>query len=388
MRRSFYISSIVAVALFSGCGGSSSADKTAPSLSSSKYIYNGVLEDTNIEVTLISDDAKAQFLETRPEATISGNKMTFVAPPFVEGSSNKYVVPVTAKDEAGNESAPREFIFNVIENDTRTYAADASIVAEVGDKTFTSSGSGSFLVGPTGLLWVDEISPLLSYSDAVEHCTNRGSGFRMPSRTELLNTINYDLDGANDVSLLDEDFAISRAGTGENKVETSWAAKEGNVYFQVNNFSGVDVRANASDEHRVRCVKGAAAGAHDIVPTTGNPNTITDNTTGLEWTKVIISGIGKTYATQDNAESFCPNGFRLPSINELRSIFDYSSSNQVSTLIAPDGSSLPADTYNIWSSTKFTNKTGTDAYFTILNNQNTSIRADEDNQTAYVTCVK
>jgi hypothetical protein len=262
------------------------------------------------------------------------------------------------------------------------------VVAEVGDKKFTLSSGRSFLVGPTGLLWVDEITPLMSYDDAAIYCQSKGAGFRLAFRTELLNTINYELDGTSDVSLLDKDFARSRAGTGKNKVETSWAAKEGSIYYQVNNFSGADVRADATAEHRVRCVKGTPAGSHTFTIDSNSSN-IKDLTTKLEWTVINndLEDVNRTYGEQSEAASFCPADFDIPTINQLRSIFSYSNS-ELYTGIAPDGSSLEADTYNIWSSTEYTNKSGTRAYFTMLNEQNTSIRSDEDSQTAFVTCVK
>ena len=132
MKKSFsYLSFITAITLLSGCGGSSSTatDTIAPSLSSSKYIYENVAESNDISIQLISDDASAQFVETSNLARIDGDKLIFTAPAFMTGSSNSYKIEVVAKDNVGNESSPKEFTFNVIEVNAGTYAADASIVA-------------------------------------------------------------------------------------------------------------------------------------------------------------------------------------------------------------------------------------------------------------------
>jgi len=367
MKKSFiYISLVVAGALFNGCGGSSTpVDNIAPSLTSDKYVYENVLEGTDVRVTLISDDLEADFFETSSLANIQGSTLTFTAPSFVVGGANSYSVKVTAKDEAGNESPPKEFTFTVSENNTETYEANRSIVAPVGDKTFTSEGA--YLVGPTGLLWVDEVSDLMTYNDAETYCTNRGTDFRVASRTELLNTINYELDGTESVSLLDEDFSISRAGN----VASSWASSENGKYYIVNNFSGVDANVSATDLHRVRCVKGTSAGRHTFRESGTN---FIDNDTGLEWRVIDV--------TQAKFVDFvCPDGFNIPTINQLRSIYDYDTGRLNSDI-------APMDSGTIWSSTEWTNKVGTKAYYIMLNEKTTSIRTDEYNLTAYGACVK
>ncbi len=385
MKKSLpYISLLVAVALFNGCGGSTAAenvDNTAPLLSSDKYVYENVLEGTNVPVTLISDDLEADFFESSSSADIQGSTLTFTAPTFIVGNSNSYTVEVTAKDKVGNESAVKEFTFTVIEANNGTYEADASIVVAIGDKTFTSDGS--YLVGPTGLLWEDLDTPLMTYNAASSYCI--GKGFRLPTRFELLNLIDYtNNDGVNTI-ILDDNLQFPRG--------TSWAALENSNYFAVNNVTGADVNVSMSEEHRVRCVKGTIASMHTFTIDDTNNSIVHDTTTGLDWTKIEA-----TSRSHGNAQLYCSSlsgSWSLPTINELRSIMD-ETTNTIPESIA----SLAIPITRIWSSTQYLNDSSTQ-YYTLIkdyDNRDTSVLSEglsftdmnniEQNITLFVTCTK
>jgi len=90
---------------------------------------------------------------------------------------------------------------------------------------------------------------------------------------------------------------------------------------------------------------------------TDNGNgTITDNATGLMWTKTSMPG-GTWYDAINTCENLTLAGYtdwRLPNIKELESIVDYSQSNNVPGQATIDNTKFVCERGLYWSSTTYT----------------------------------
>jgi len=382
MKKNLLTFSFVAtVALFTGCGGGSggSSDTTAPKFTNTTFSFS-VDELTVKTVDLdAEDESTVKFIETKDDgddATISGNKLTFTAPSYVEGGveNNTYKITVTAKDSAGNET-PKIFTFIVRNVITDNIKADASYFAPIGGQTFSTEGS--YIKDGSGLLWQDADSGEKTYDDAEAYCD--AQGLRLPTRGEFLNLMDYTKgDNSENISLVYNNFTIYSS----NSFDASWVEKVDNELRVVNHKSGADTNTSTNMDQRVLCVYGDKADAHTIV----DGSTVKDNTTGLEWTKITST----SYDTHINAAGKCPAGFGLPTINQLRSIIV---NNRISELVAPIADPVVGSgNYSIWSSTEVKNDANAStlgkAYYTIDINAKSGVTSDRESQTHHITCVK
>ncbi len=375
MKRSLtYVSFVTAIALFSGCGSSRTTpapppvvDTTAPVFTNTTSLFTVVEGTIAVPVTLTTDDANAIFSEDSANAAISGSTLTFTAP--LVNADTPFSVTVTARDAAGN-SATKVFTFTVTDVPA---AQNYAYVADIGDKDFNTTAETDILRGSSGLLWrdVDSAGDVgdLNRTAAITYCGL--VGYRLPTRTELLYTLNYDQDHTQPAdennTLLDAQF-INNAD-----VSTVWTDSNNYYVHVVGGFDSLD--NNLSAHRAVICVQGASEVDHNI---TEAGNIVTDNSTGYEWTIVDLDPANRdTFAT---APGSCPVGFSLPNINDLRSIFNYT--NNTLTEIVPAGNSI-----SVWSSTE--NSKEADQYLIMdLNKPGLPIALADDTEIHYVTCVK
>lgn len=374
------LSLATSLVLMSGCGGSSSSpaeptDTTAPTITNATSEYT-VVEGATQTVTLTASET-VSYSDDSAETTISGSTLTFTAPAYSSEGGNTYTVTVTATDTA-DLTGTKTFTFTVTED--VTYAADASVVVPTSGQTFTTVDPNG-VVDATGLLWQDASSAAMTYTAAVDYCSN--AGYRLPSRNELMNILDYSAGSAvTDTPLIYSDYFDVTA-------QSLWVAQEGSTYYTVNTISGGDsVVADPTIERSVLCVSGTAAGAHTIAVSDTNSSIYVDSTTGYEWTVIDSTNYISTYGAYADAAGLCPTGFALPTINDLRSIYDFANNKLFG--IAPG--TVTADTYTIWSSTQVTN-TADSQHHVIFNDRAAStitraISSDTDDQTHYVTCVK
>ncbi len=380
MKKSFLFGSVVAtIALLSGCGGSSGvvADKTAPNFTNTDYSFD-IDEGTDKSVSLTANETGVSFTEDSAEAAINGLNLVFNAPNFNSSGENSYTVNVIAKDEAGNASAAKAFTFNVKAVITESYEFNSSYVAPIGGKDFEPKGGN--LEDPSGLLWDDTVSTRMSYDAAKTYCEAKGTGWRMPTRAEFLNVIDYSKVTTTG-SLIDSDFSNYSA----NAVEVSWVENLTSDKYVVNHADGTDSTPGNNLDYNVLCVYGDKdSTAHTF---TSNK----DDVTGLTWTTINASN---TPSTHIDAVSGCANevpmgDWHLPTINELRSIINYNT-NTIPASIA-SGTPTNPNTYFIWSSTPAKDRNSNNTYYTVyLDGVNTKagVISDEHNMTHYFTCVK
>jgi len=381
MKKNLLFGSVVlAITLLSGCGssGSSSAsDTTPPKFTNTTYSFV-VNEGVDKSVPLITDEAGVTFSEDSAEAEIDGTNLVFHAPNFNSSGTNTYTVNVTATDKAGNKSQAQVFTFDVKEAITNSYKFNPSYIADTGDKSFTNVGG--HLEDPSGLLWDDIVSNVMSYDAAKNYCESKGTGWRIPTRAEFLNVIDYSKVSSNG-SLIDSDFS----NYSDNSVEVSWVENITSEKYVVNHIDGTDITFGNDLNHTVLCVYGDKnTTAHTLIPDGVNYK---DTITGLIWTKIDTT----QPSTYNDAVTGCPNGFSLPTINQLRSIIDYNTntiSNDIATAL-PSGSN--PNTYFIWSSTQGKDRDSNSTHYTIYldgNYTKAGVWLDVDTMTHYYTCVK
>ena len=375
MKKSLsYLSLVTVVVLLGGCGGSDGggSDVDAPKFTNSTYMFTP--DELKKETVELSANESVTFTENSSDATITGSSLIFTAPSYVVGGTNSYKVTVTAKDAAGN-LATKDFTFNVQNVITETYEANASYVAPIGNKDFVAA-EGNLKDG-SGLLWKDGDSGTLTYENAKSYC-ERNAGWRLPTRGELLNLMDYSKgNNTGTKSLIDSSFT---AFSNDN-FDASWVEKIGDDKIVVNHKSGGDTQSGtgADFEHRVMCVYGEKADSHDF-------EGLKDNTTGLEWSEITNA----TYGDYSDIANICTGEYSLPTINELRSIIV---DNRIRSEVAPtEDPRIGSTSYSIWSATEVKNDANATtlgkAYYVIDIKEKSGVTSDRANQTHHVTCVK
>ena len=189
-----------------------------------------------------------------------------------------------------------------------------------------------------GLEW-QQIIPDQTYSweEAANYCdTSDYAGetdWRLPTPHELSSIVDY---GKSNPATYTDYFT---------DLGTFWTSKQYMYIMFANGYSSI----YSSGSYKVRCVRGTTLPANIFVETTAaNGDVIvTDTVTGLIWQKTYVEDI-----TWQDALYYCENleyagktDWRMPNMNELRTLFNYDKSNPPSDF--PD---MPISFY-WWSST-------------------------------------
>lgn len=382
------LSMVASLALFTvGCGGGGSDDTTQEQVDTTAPVFTNttsqftVTEETNTSVTLTAtDENNVTFsIPAVDHFTLVGSKLTFSAPRYEDNASNEYNVTVTATDTAANSS---QKAFSFLVEPKRA----SNVIVPIGDKNLTKTGNT--IIGPAGLTWLNDDAQIMTYAEAVQYCedADNGSGYRVARRDEILNLMNYET--PNNRALEDE-FV--------NTASVSWAAKVDGTFFEVNLNSGADgIVADGTPTYSVLCVKGRSANPHTFKASETNSSVIIDESTNMAWTKVVTDNDEYRRAiTPDDtvvpgvnpqaAVDFCPTGYRLPNIVELRSLVDYATNSVNEDIIPP----VANKTIIVWSSTQDkTDTTGVDKNFHINATEKGIISTDPKTEPFFVTCVK
>lgn len=202
-------------------------------------------------------------------------------------------------------------------------------------KTCSEGQSGSDCTGGSVTLmnWYDAFTACSNLNDA-----NAGAGYagfsnwRMPTVNELNNLVDH---GAG-TPAIDESFFPTSSGT-INWTATTYAMNSDNAWSVnfSNGTSGNALPKSSSSSVSVRCVSGNSRARPEF--TDNGDATVTDNATRLIWQKCSAGQIynGSTctgssdYIAWQTALNTCyalGGTWRLPSVNELLSIIDYSKS--------------------------------------------------------------
>ena len=216
------------------------------------------------------------------------------------------------------------------------YGQDAQYTGNV--PSYTDNGDGTVTGNVTGLMWTQAISTYaMPWSDASSYCKSLNTGgytdWRLPTVKELWSIRDF----SQGFPWVDTDY-FYLVGDGSVLAEHhSWTSNPylveseyqneqviGDPAFVVNDWTG-HIKA-MSGKRFVRCVRGNTSyGINDFVD--NGDDTVTDNATGLMWSK-DDSGVAMNWeealAYAENATIAGYDDWRLPSIKELQSIADYS----------------------------------------------------------------
>jgi len=185
--------------------------------------------------------------------------------------------------------------------------------------SYADNGDGTVTDKITGLMWERLWSPsTYGQADAVKYCASKGSGWRLPTRLELVSLV---------------DFTVPSPGPTINQAFSGtpgavfWTSSpvvgnlssEWGVFFDIGYTDADDV----SDAGWVRCVSalGAALKCYPSRYQVKTPGEVYDAATGLTWQQDVDAN---SYAWSE-AKAYCSGlsaGWRAPSMTELQSIVD------------------------------------------------------------------
>ena len=377
MKKSILLSSVAtAVLLFTGCGGGDSGGGGGDTTTGEKPVFASptaydVVAGERKSVTLtvgeniINPNTVFEFSFVnasqvlQPTIDEDNGVIKFRAPSGTED----FNITVSAKrllsDDGtplanGAVSDPMTIVFTPVDIPAlaaaeKPYKARFDENTSNVDRNFTKTDVRDYNVeGKMGLIWADigdnTSSDAKSYSAAEAYCddlsVNHNFGiteqWRIPNKDELLNLIDYseppykfngDTNTLVNPSMIPEN--ISDNGFAVRNLTNVWAAKEFDKYFYVSENSGVFIDTTDANAVPVRCVSGVEKSRKRLMRTDTLGYTY-DERTKFEWSPTTPAT--NTMTTPDAIE-YCKNhesphsdgehtGFRLPSINELRSIVE------------------------------------------------------------------
>jgi hypothetical protein len=204
----------------------------------------------------------------------------------------------------------------------------------------------------TGLKWQRASSKAMkTRTDAVKYCDNSNYGgyddWRLPSIHELLTIADY---GQTQKRIDNAVFPPVSPST------TFWSSTTSNpskLFYYADGMWAIHYTENAFKTWSVRCVRGKKNNISDpqrfLVNGQSDQKIVIDQATGLEWQQTIVKD-----KTWKDALKYCESlnygghdDWRLPNINEVRWLFDFSKKAPVTAFPEPTGTTI--DT--IWTST-------------------------------------
>ena len=180
----------------------------------------------------------------------------------------------------------------------------------------------------TGLMWQDDAGSTETWTDAITYCENLALGghddWRLPTIKELRTLPDY---GSSNPAT-DTSFVNMPASNVWSSTPISTSASSYALY--TNFYYGTTHNNNKTTSNAVRCVRSEELPQSRFVRTA--QETVVDTATGLIWQD--DSTVGTETKKWDNALAYCEDlilgghdDWRLPNINELESIADYTRFN-------------------------------------------------------------
>ncbi len=181
---------------------------------------------------------------------------------------------------------------------------------------YAANADGTVTDEVTGLTWEGAANPgSFTQSQAATFCAAKGEGWRLPNRIELVSLLGCTVSGPSADQML-----FTNTPGGNFWTSSSAAADPGSAWAVSSDFSLVKVAKNAPSSTHVRCVRGAVAACsptrYDV-----QAGLVLDRATGLTWQQVADTGSYSWFG----ALTYCDGlgmGWRLPSVNELLTIVD------------------------------------------------------------------
>ncbi len=306
--------------------------------------------NSKFSVVSVENGAIAEFDEGK-----DGNQFGILK--FKANNAGTYKVVVNVSNSAGT-SQDETFTFNVLSQSDLGSIDKQEVLATSRSGDFTSDASHNVVDSKTGLTWDDNDAANESvnrtYTAAQEKCVDSK---RLPTLNELLDIIDYGKsyiqEGATEADAMLADVFV-------NKEKFLWSDKEN--YFVITTMGILNVD-KSGQLLPYRCVKGDKYEKTHVITKDDNTGATKDYTTGLKWTKA------KYVDSRDDAVSYCngqlhyESGWRLPTINELRSLIEDGSMPNSIVGISTGGQHL-----SLLSDTKVnaTSEDNTDMHFGII----------------------
>jgi len=283
------------------------------------------------------------------EATISQNGILVFSVP--SGAGETFSLKVTATDKSSNATGSVTLNF-------QTVAVDSNVTARTIIKTGANDGGSGLdrtfakdanfnVAGVNGLVWADKSRNVptdvtgKTYQEAKDYCEVTLSGidggnWRLPTINELLDTVNYG--------------KVVNSGTKvydafETELLTSWSEKLNNREYYLHNVAATIIENNNQNKFMTRCVQGEKETADHLVYIGDIKGDTFDLSTGLQWSPAKMMQVAGDVA-KDYCEASTHNGvtgWRLPNINELRSVVENGS---VSSFITTGTQLISGTPYN------------------------------------------
>lgn len=334
MKKIILLSQTIITFLFIGCGSGGSSGSSAFEISSnsSEYIVvEGMKKD--IVFNANSENATFEFVDKSEAPDTELNNLTGVleyrSPQSTGGADQKVIVK--AIDVNGKDSDPLTISFHTVSSSilpTRTLLKTGAIDGGSGINRNFSKNSDDNIIDPFGNIWENKLEDKLldnkMYISAKNRCeilrlTNTGTQWRIPTADEMLILMDYSkVSGA---SMLDNAF--------EDINLTSWVESEDGKYLVVAQSNGLVQEVSFTDRYPVRCIDSSKSENNHIVSTDRFNNRATiDFSTGLQWSAMTEDSLRKIIDDDNQtASEYCTeyddaSGWRLPNINEVRSIIE------------------------------------------------------------------
>ncbi len=392
MNSKILISLAVATTIFVGCGSTStSTDEPILTANTSGHVLAVKDMKKSIKLNIDKNDMTFEIVNRQDSISMEIERYSGILTYWAEGSIGEVQnITVRAVDDKGWESNNLILPFEIVsDNISPTIEVlSTGVVNDSGKaRVFTKDANGH-VVDSFGNIWEDKLEGIALesklYMYAKNRCeilrlTNKDTQWRVPTVDELLNLIDYSkVSGA---SMLDDTFEKSNL--------TVWAESEDKEYIVVSQSTGVANSVEFLDKYPIRCINALKNSDKHIISTEIGLNTNThDFSTGLKWSAMTKDSSRKIIDDlNQSAAEYCAlydnaSGWRLPNINEVRSIVD-------NKTVSP--SILKGNTV-IFSSTLFNNKdiNAQKAYYYLgLENDKTVISVSPDTNISYpITCVK
>lgn len=389
MKNKIFISLATSFLLLGCGGGTSSISKPNKDIVASGTGTILVVEGMKKDVVLSSDRENARFEFVDKENIPSGTELsrytgvlTFRA---LTGVGNIENISVRAVDDSGWKSANLTLVFKTVSSDgvvqksyIKTSVDDDSAGLE---RSFVKTDDG-YVKDSFGNVWENNITGKLAEPKMyllselrceMLHQMNKNSNWRVPTADELLNLIDYGKEfGTN---MLDDTF--------EDINLTTWAKTEGENQLMFSPLSGLLFNAEVLDKYPVRCINAPENKTDHVVSTDRFSDITYDFSTSLMWSPMSQD----KYSIESNASEYCAgyntlNGqWRLPSINEVRSIVENGS---VSYGIIGQNTIIPSSTL-----LNNSDANARESHYVLLVDGETSKVSVSYSDTLYpITCVK
>ena len=371
--------------LFLGCGDGSNSNTpnpfaiTAYPLSEIKIVA-GMKKD--ILLTSNRSDVTYQIIEKSEAPNAELDKDTLILRADSTASGIRHVT-VKALDSTNNKDTTLIITFNIISEPTTI----TTKVLKTGSDDCLAGLARTFnlnddddIVDPLGNIWAagSDNAQLAtkSYLGATTKCeilklTNKGTNWRVPTKDELLNLINYSKNP--NTNMIEDIF-------GDDTINNTWAQPENgtNLVVSQNNALIAHIDTYNFQKYPVRCINPLLEDVSHVISTDRGTGYTKDFSTRLIWSPITE----RKKLIDNNASEYCANlGWRLPSINELRSV---SENGMISSFIRGTNTILPSSTlYND------SNSSAREAYYSLFIQESIATTGISYADISYgITCVK